>query len=156
MKPADQAGSAAFVDTAINRSDLEPTPVPMDLDECVHRQVCAAPQAEQFSASRGHPVYAVGLPARAISMTIGELAPGQATSRHRHAYESMIYVLDGEGHTELTHGRVSWRAGDAFYIAPWQWHQHVAGGGPVRYLTCTNLPLLHGLGQTVLRQEADQ
>jgi gentisate 1,2-dioxygenase len=75
-------------------------------------------------------------------MSIGVLAPGASTSNHRHAYESLVYV--------------SWEAGDAFYTPPWCWHQHFAtDGAPVTYVTATNMPMLHALGQTVLREEQE-
>lgn len=147
--------SVAFIDTAVNRDSLEPRPVERPFDSLVHRDVCGEAAAGSFSASRGHPVYAVKLPSAAISASVGELDPGAQTSNHRHAYESLVYVLEGEGWTILEGRRVDWRAGDAFYVPPWNWHRHFAGArGRVRYLTTTNLPLLHQLGQTVLREEA--
>jgi quercetin dioxygenase-like cupin family protein len=146
--------SVAFVDVAINRDSLEPRPVARPLEALIHRDVGAGDSSSDFSASRGHPVHAVKLPSLSISASIGELAASAQTSNHRHAYESLVYVLEGKGFTILEGQRLEWQAGDAFYIPPWNWHRHVAGaGGPVRYLTTTNLPLLHQLGQTVLRQE---
>jgi quercetin dioxygenase-like cupin family protein len=146
--------SDAFIDIAINRDSLEPLPVEEPLDHLIHRDVCSDGVANGFSESRGHPVYAVKLPSTSISASVGELAPAAQTSNHRHAYESLVYVLEGEGWTILEGERLEWRAGDAFYVPPWNWHRHVAGPRQrVRYLTTTNLPLLHKLGQTVLRQE---
>ncbi|WP_239014082.1 iron-containing redox enzyme family protein [Archangium violaceum] len=147
------SGSSGFVDTSRNRDSLEPRPVEHDAGELIHRQVGRGGVAEDFSRSRGHPVYEVALPARSVSFSVGELAPGQATSNHRHAYESLIYILEGSGWSIIEGRRVEWRAGDALYVPPWNWHQHVAGDEKALYLTGTNLPLLNQLGQTVLRQE---
>jgi gentisate 1,2-dioxygenase len=111
-------------------------------------------RAEGFSSERGHPVFPVRLPSRSVSLSVGDLAPGAATSNHRHAYESMIYVIEGAGYTVIEGQRFEWRAGDAVYVPPWCWHQHVADPpGKARYLTATNMPTLVALGQTVMREE---
>lgn len=39
---------------------------------------------------------------------MGHLEPGQTTSRHRHSYETIIYVLEGEGYTLIEDERVEW------------------------------------------------
>jgi gentisate 1,2-dioxygenase len=89
------------------------------------------------------------------SMSIGELAPSGHTSNHRHAYEALVYVVRGRGHSIIEGQRFDWQEGDAFYTPPWCWHQHFASDeGPVQYLTATNMPLLGAIGQTVIRQEA--
>jgi quercetin dioxygenase-like cupin family protein len=148
------AGSEQFVNVATNRDSLEPTTERLAAKDLLHRDVGGGAPDSDFSKSRSHPVYPVRLPARSLSFSIGDLSPGAATSSHRHAYESLVYVLAGSGYTEVEDERIVWRAGDAFYVPPWSWHRHVAGPGePVRYLTGTNLPLLVGLGQSVLRQE---
>lgn len=149
-------GSSQFVDAEANRDSLEPRPERHAVQDLVHRQVASSgARAEEFSDSRGHPVYPVKLPSRTISFSVGELSPGGATSRHRHAYESLVYVLRGAGHTTVEDDRIEWSAGDAFYVPPWSWHQHFADGGEnALYLTATNLPLLTGVGQTLLREEA--
>ena len=44
-----------------------------------------------------HLVRMVDLPSRVLSMTLGGLSPGQATRKHRHNYETIIYVVAGSG-----------------------------------------------------------
>jgi pyrroloquinoline quinone (PQQ) biosynthesis protein C/quercetin dioxygenase-like cupin family protein len=149
-------GSSSFVDTTRNQDSLEPRPVEVEPGELIHRQVGRGGAAEEFSRSRGHPVYEVSLPSRSMSFSIGELAPSQATSNHRHAYETLIYVLQGSGWSVIEGRRVEWRTGDALYVPPWNWHQHFAGDEKSVYLSGTNLPLLNQLGQTVVRQEQPQ
>jgi quercetin dioxygenase-like cupin family protein len=146
--------SGSFTDETTNRCGLEPAPLVMPVEKLVHRGVCDGAEAPGFSATRGHPVFPVRLPSLSISYSVGELAPGAATSNHRHAYESLIYVLEGEGWSVIQGARVDWREGDAFFVPPWNWHQHFSDGRRrVRYLTATNLPLLSRLGQTALREE---
>lgn len=145
-------GSASFVSVQ-NRDSLEPRAVVV-VGQRVHRSVESSGQATNFSASRGHPVWAIDLDSRNVSLSIGALDGGCSTSNHRHAYETLVYVIEGSGYSIIEDERLSWRAGDAFYVAPWNWHQHVANTGErVRYIAATNLPLLVKLGQTVVRQE---
>lgn len=147
-------GSNAFVAGSVNRDSLTPIPVHREGLSLIHRQVCASVPAAAFSASRGHPVFAVDLPAASVSFSIGVLASEQKTSNHRHAYESLLYILEGEGYSIVEGRRIDWRAGDALYVPPWNWHVHGCDSGKsARYLTATNLPLLQSLGQTVLREE---
>jgi gentisate 1,2-dioxygenase len=120
----------------------------------MHRAIVSHDGDNAFAVERGHPVFPVRLPSTSVSLSIGELSSGSATSNHRHAYESLVYVLEGEGYTIMEGVRYDWRAGDAFYTPPWCWHQHFAlPSSHVRYLTATNMPLLQSQGQTVLREE---
>lgn len=146
--------SSAFVDVSRNSNGLNPRPARAPSEACVHRGVVAE-QANAFSRERGHPVFPVKLPSECVSMSVGELAPGAGTTNHRHAYESLVYVLEGSGYTMLEGQRFDFSAGDAFYTPPWCWHQHFASAqGRVRYLTATNMPILDKMGQTVIREEA--
>ncbi|MCU0684154.1 MAG: cupin domain-containing protein [Polyangiaceae bacterium] len=151
---ANGTSSGAFTDTSKNRDSLVPLPARAPDAACVHRGVVSAEVAAKFSGERGHPVYPIRLPSTTVSLSIGDLEPAGQTSNHRHAYESLVYVMEGEGYTLVEGERFEWRAGDAFYVPPWCWHRHVAAeGGPVRYLTATNMPLLNAIGQTVMREE---
>jgi quercetin dioxygenase-like cupin family protein len=124
-------------------------------DKLVHRQVERSPRDESFSRARKHPVFVVDLPSRVLSMTIGGLEPGQVTSKHRHTYETILYVLEGEGFTQIEDRRVEWKAGDAVYIPVWAWHQHtnLSASRSCRYIACENAPMLQNLG-VALREEA--
>lgn len=126
----------------------------VDLPErLVHRDVESNARDEQFSSERKHPVFVVDLPSKVLSMTIGGLSPGQSTNRHRHTYETIIYVLEGEGFTMVEDRKVAWRAGDAVYIPTWAWHQHTCTSErPCRYVACENAPMLQNLG-VALREE---
>ncbi|MEE9383947.1 MAG: iron-containing redox enzyme family protein [Nannocystaceae bacterium] len=146
-------GSESFTTTSVNRDSLVPVPAKIS-GELVHRAVCGGGEAAAYSTSRGHPVFPVKLTTHTLSMSIGDLDPGEATSKHRHAYESLIYVIEGEGFSTIEGQKVLWKAGDALYVPVWNWHQHFCtGDARARYITGTNLPLLYRLGQTVLREE---
>lgn len=110
---------------------------------------------ERFSNERKHLVRLVDLPSRVISMTIGGLEPGQSTRLHRHNYETIIYVIQGEGKSVIGDQEILWRAGDAYFVPVWSWHQHIntASSEKALYIACENAPLLQNLG-VALREEA--
>lgn len=111
--------------------------------------------ADAFSLQRKHLVRVVDLPSRVLSMTIGGLEPGQSTNRHRHNYETLIYVVAGAGHSLIGERRIDWQAGDAFYVPVWAWHRHVNAHASEKalYVACENAPMLQNLG-LALREEA--
>lgn len=131
-----------------------------DLPErLLHRDVAAVPTtqiaADAFCMQRKHLVRVVDLPSRVLSMTLGGLEPGQSTNRHRHNYETLIYVVAGTGHSLIGERRIAWQAGDALYIPVWAWHQHVNTHPTEQalYVACENAPMLQNLG-LALREEA--
>lgn len=146
--------SESFTDVARNRNSLQVVPSRQPDASCLHRGIVGSSQAQAFSAQRGHPVFPVKLPSKAVSMSVGELAPGARTSNHRHGYEALMYIIRGKGYSIVEGQRFEWQEGDALYTPPWCWHQHFAEEGhAVQYITATNMPLLSGMGQTVIREE---
>jgi quercetin dioxygenase-like cupin family protein len=113
------------------------------------------PNKDSFSLERRHLVRTVDLPSRALSMTIGGLDIGEATRRHRHNYETIIYVIAGSGVSVIEEREVAWRAGDALYVPTWAWHQHrnTSTTEKALYVACENAPMLQNLG-IALREEA--
>ncbi|WP_255430938.1 hypothetical protein [Pedobacter sp. N36a] len=65
----------------------------------IHKNVEQAGVHDQFSLERKHPVFFIDLPTKNVSMTIGRLLPGQLTNKHRHTYETVLLVIEGEGYT---------------------------------------------------------
>lgn len=115
----------------------------------------AADEDAKFSKERKHLVRMVDLPSRVLSMTLGGLLAGEATRKHRHNYETIIYVVAGSGVSIIEDREVPWQAGDAFYVPTWAWHQHrnTSETGSALYVACENAPLLQNLG-IALREEA--
>lgn len=109
-----------------------------------------------FSAERGHGVAIVDLPSRTLNMTLGHLKPGQETRRHRHNYETVLYILHGHGYTWIGDRRIQWSRGDAVYVPVWAWHCHGNTDleADAEYLACENAALLQNLGNLALREEA--
>jgi quercetin dioxygenase-like cupin family protein len=107
-----------------------------------------------FSNVRKHPVFVADLPSRTMCMTIGHLAKGQKTRRHRHTYETLIYIMEGVGRTTVEDRVVEWKAGDAIYVPVWAWHNHEnLGNSLCRYVACENAPLLQNIAGVALREE---
>jgi quercetin dioxygenase-like cupin family protein len=140
-------------------ADFDNTPpvVPVDMpDKLIHKAVESVGPKPTYSSERKHPVYFVDLPSHAISMTIGGLLPSGSSNRHRHTYETILYVLEGQGYTLVEDRRVDWQAGDAVYIPVWAWHHHVNLDDKysAKYLACENAPMLQNMGRLALREEA--
>ena len=59
-----------------------------------------------------------GFRAKAVAMTnIFEEAPRSGSHRHAHT-EAMLYVLEGDGYSEIDGQRHDWREGDAVHVPP--------------------------------------
>lgn len=143
---------------SVDFAKVPPTMTARLPERLIHQDVLGAGAVRDdsgFSRERGHPVGLVDLPSRVLSMTLGGLAPGQSTRRHRHNYETIIYVLAGAGTSLIEDREVQWRAGDAFYVPIWAWHQHINNSDTesAAYVACENAPMLQNLG-IAMREEA--
>jgi len=123
----------------------------------IHRQVSENALHSDFSLERKHPVSIVDLPALTINMTIGVLTAGGSSNKHRHSYETLIYVMKGNGFSMIEDLKIEWKAGDALYIPVWAWHQHfnLDEQMEAEYIACENALLLQNLGGLALREESD-
>jgi quercetin dioxygenase-like cupin family protein len=123
-------------------------------EKLIHKTVVSNSLDSSFSKERKHPVFVVDLPTKNISMTIGGLEPSQQTNRHRHTYETVIYIIEGEGTTWVEDRAVEWKAGDAIYVPQWAWHHHrnKSDKNKCLYIACENAPQMQNLG-VALREE---
>lgn len=140
-------------------ADFDKTPPTFDVrlpERLAHRGVEKDDARAAYSAERKHPVHFVDLPSHAISLTIGGLPGAGRSNRHRHTYETILYVLEGKGYSMIEGQRVDWEEGDAVYIPVWAWHHHVNADAekPARYLACENAPMLQNAGRLAIREEA--
>ena len=142
--------------TSAHFGDVPPQLRPPAVGNLIHRDVRGSAAAnDRLCDERRHRVVVVDLPSRVLSMTIGELEPGQKTRRHRHNYETLLYIIDGTGRSVIGNEQVDWTAGDAVYIPVWAWHQHIniSDSKGAVYIACENAPHLLNLG-IALREEA--
>ena len=123
-------------------------------EKLIHKDVCNTGENQQFNEERKHPVHIVDVDSKTMSMTIGKLLVDQKTNKHRHSYETIIYVQQGRGRSYIEDEIVEWSAGDAIYVPVWAWHCHEnLGDNECVYIACENTPLLQNLG-VAIREES--
>jgi gentisate 1,2-dioxygenase len=146
------------ISTRFHSGDFSKTPstIPVCIPDClIHRNVENSGVEGDYSSERKHPVFIANLPSHAISMTLGGLLPGGKTNRHRHTYETIIYIIEGCGYSHIEDRRINWEAGDAIYIPVWAWHHHVNLDTvkSAKYVACENAPMLQNMGMLAVREE---
>ncbi|MGR3317319.1 MAG: cupin domain-containing protein [Candidatus Anammoxibacter sp.] len=109
-----------------------------------------------YSEERQCSVFLANIPSFTISVNITVIKKGSNDRKHRHYYETLMFILDGRGHSVIEGEKVEWEAGDALHIPPWSWHQHFNSDPQreIRYLAATNAPLLQNVGGIAKREEA--
>ncbi|MBI4524631.1 MAG: cupin domain-containing protein [Deltaproteobacteria bacterium] len=66
-----------------------------------------------------------GFKAKSVAITrVFEEPPGYHSGRHRHL-EAVLYVLDGEGYSEIEGNKIHWEPGDVLHVPPAMFeHEH--------------------------------
>src|SRR3989442_9524349 len=97
------------------------------------------------------------VPMRVIAARILEVAPGETTSTHRHAYDAVCFVLGGQGQTEIAGERYAWSRYDTVHTPALSWHRHRnTGAEPARLLAITDAPLVSAFGLARLEDIGDE
>ncbi len=154
MKPDDYIYSSRDFGETTSTLDVAKPDRPL-----IHKNVTGTKNKTNasFSNDRSHPVHIVDLPSKSVSVSIGGIPGGGHTRKHRHTYETIIYVLKGSGYSIVEGNRIDWETGDAVLVPRWAWHQHFNASPTeyAEYLGAENAPLLQNLG-LALREEAPQ
>ncbi len=110
-----------------------------------------------YSEERQCSVSISDIPSYTIGVDITTIGPSSNDRKHRHTYETILFVLEGSGYSVVEGDRVEWEAGDALHIPPWAWHQHfnTDPDKEVKFLSGTNAPLLQSVGDIDYREEAE-
>jgi gentisate 1,2-dioxygenase len=110
-----------------------------------------------YSEERQCSVSISDIPSYTIGVDITTIDPSSNDRKHRHSYETILFVLEGSGYSVVEGDRVEWEAGDAIHIPPWAWHQHFNTDldKEVKFLSGTNAPLLQSVGDIDYREEAE-
>ncbi len=110
-----------------------------------------------YSKERQCSVSISDIPSYTIGVDITVISPNSNDRKHRHYYETIIFVLEGKGYSIIEGDKVEWEAGDALHIPPWAWHQHFNTDleREVKHLSGTNEPLLQSVGEIAIREESE-
>jgi gentisate 1,2-dioxygenase len=110
-----------------------------------------------YSEERQCSVSISDIPSYTIGVDFTTIDPNSNDRKHRHSYETMIFVLEGSGYSIVEDERVEWEAGDSLHIPPWAWHQHfnTDPDKEAKFISGTNAPLLQSVGDIDRREEAE-
>jgi quercetin dioxygenase-like cupin family protein len=87
------------------------------------------------------------VPAKTMDFYLQEIPAGGSTDLQRHVNESVHYVIEGSGYSEIGPDSYGWGTGDFVYTPPWIWHRHYnSGEESVRMLIVENSGVLEHLG----------
>lgn len=87
----------------------------------------------------------LSLPMKTVEFVLQMIPADTATDLQRHVHESVHYVTDGSGWSEIGDQEVQWKQGDFVFTPPWIWHRHYAGTQNVRMLIIENSRVLNAL-----------
>ncbi|MED4600632.1 cupin domain-containing protein [Paenibacillus validus] len=88
----------------------------------------------------------VDIPAKSMEFYLQRIPANSSSDLQRHVHESIHYVLEGEGYSEIGNQVVKWSKGDFVYTPPWIWHRHYnPNDSDVRMLLIENSRLLDSL-----------
>ena len=75
------------------------------------------------------------LPLQTVSFHIEKMPPGGSSNIHKHG-EAVVYILEGQGYSEIQGRKVNWKAGDIVYIPHDAWHRHFnkSKSKPVKFI----------------------
>lgn len=87
------------------------------------------------------------IPTRSMEFILQEIPAGASSDLQRHLHESVHYVIEGSGYSEIGPETVEWGPGDFIYTPVWVWHRHYnTGENTVKMLLIENSRLLDPLG----------
>jgi mannose-6-phosphate isomerase-like protein (cupin superfamily) len=85
------------------------------------------------------------IPMKTVEFFLQFIPADTASDLQRHVHESIHFVLEGTGWSEVGDQLVHWGKGDFVFTPPWIWHRHYAGEDDVQMLIIENSRLLNGL-----------
>lgn len=74
--------------------------------------------------------------AKNFAMRLFEIGPGGHSPWHQHEWEHEMFILEGEGVAKKKDGEIPFKPGDAFFIAPGEWHNFNNTGSKTLKFLC--------------------
>lgn len=95
-------------------------------------------------------------PTRSMDALVHEIDPGVTSTIHRHSWDAMVFVVAGNGWTEIDGQRIEWGPGDSLHLPAWAWHRSGNdSSAPTRYMTFSSEPMLATMGMSVIDDRGD-
>lgn len=86
------------------------------------------------------------IPTKSMEFYLQKIPVGGSSDLQRHVHESIHYVLNGSGRSEIGNQIVKWNKGDFVFTPPWIWHRHYNDGDvDVEMLLVENSRLMDGM-----------
>ena len=85
------------------------------------------------------------LPMKTVEVLLQLIPANSATDLQRHVHESVHFVIEGTGWSEIGDRVVRWDKGDFVFTPPWIWHRHYADASDVQMLLIENSRILNEL-----------
>ncbi len=96
-------------------------------------------------------------PTRCLDALVHEVDPGTVTTVHRHSWDAILFMVSGEGWTEVDGVRYDWKPWDAIHIPAWSWHRHGNDGTKCgRFMSYSSEPMLDTLGMSVIEDRGHE
>jgi gentisate 1,2-dioxygenase len=96
-------------------------------------------------------------PTRSMDALAHEIDPGVTSTIHRHSWDAMVFVVAGQGWTEIDGERIEWGPGDSLHLPAWSWHRSGNEGAvTARYLSFSSEPMLATMGMSVIEDRGDE
>ncbi len=107
---------------------------------------------EEVTHNPGRIGLMLDVPASTLEFALQELPPGGTSDLQRHTHESVHFVIEGSGYSEIGGRTEAWSAGDFIFTPVWVWHRHYnTGPGTAKMLLVENSRLTEAMG--VARRE---
>ncbi|MBH2008570.1 MAG: cupin domain-containing protein [Xanthomonadaceae bacterium] len=89
-----------------------------------------------------------------ISLIVQALGPGEQGRMHSHSFWHLYFVLKGQGASLIGGERITWSAGDSFYVPAWVDHdlQNLSGSEDAIVYSAQNLPEQASTGALMRRE----
>lgn len=97
----------------------------------------------------------LGFYVKALSTMMYEIPAGAYSGSHRHLYDEIVYVLDGEGRAIVDDRTYEIRKGDTISVPLFAWHQFFGGGSTLSLLSHNTRPAMENLGLVLTQHGED-